>query len=173
MAGIVNIFHELKKKVMNKISIDIFAETNPAFGSLILFHFCKGYYQETKVGVPFPLLLLPLPILLSNDLARIFNSTNIKTGFFQWIGNNPEVLLDLTQKVNGANEFLKPAIKFGIFKKIFQVNNSGFLVPVDKSIKKSSKSELDNLFKYAERLGSWIGQVNSTKTIFNHLGLKL
>lgn len=158
---------------MNKLSIDIFAETNPGFCSLILFHYCKGYFNETRIGVPFPLLLLPLPMLLSNDLTTIFSSTNIKTGFFRWVENNPEVLIDLNQKVNGATEFLKPAIEFGVFKNIFQVNSSGLFIPIDKSIKKTSDIELDKLFKYADRLGAWMGQVNSTKTVYNHLGLKL
>jgi len=102
----------------NRISIDVFAETNPAFCSLIIFSFCKGYYNETKEGVPFPLVLLLLPIILSNDMSKSFEGTNIKTGFFKWIENNPVILLDFSKKVNGSIEFLKPAIEYGFFKKI-------------------------------------------------------
>lgn len=159
--------------MMNKTSIDIFAETNPAFCSLIIFHFCNGYFIETKSGVPFPLLILPLPVVLSDDLSRSFNGTNVKTGFFKWIENNPEILLDLTTRINESSEFLKPAIEFGFFKKLFEIDSSGFLIPVENSIKKSKKAELDNLFKSAERMGKWVGQVDSTKTIYNHLGLQL
>ena len=158
---------------MNRTSIDIFAETNPAFCSLIIFNFCKGYFNETKFGVPFPLTILPLPLILSNDLSKSFDGTNVKTGFFRWIENNPEILLDLNIRINESSEFLKPAIKFGVFKRIFEIDNSGLLLPVEKSIKNRKKIELDNLFKYADRLGNWIGQVNSTKTIYNHLGLQL
>ena len=158
---------------MNRTSIDIFAATNPAFCSLIIFNFCKGYFNETKIGVPFPLLILPLPIILSNDLAKSFDGTNVKTGFFRWVENNPEILLDLTIRINESNEFLKPAIEFGVFKRIFQIDSSGFLIPVENSVKKRNKPKLEKLFKYADRLGNWIGQVNSTKTIYNHLGLQL
>ncbi len=159
--------------MMNRTSIDIFAETNPAFCSLVIFHFCKGYFDETKSGVPFPLLILPLPVVLSNDLSRSFNGTNVKTGFFKWIENNPEILLDLTSRINESSEFLRPAIEFGVFRELYEVDSSGFLIPVQNSIKKSKKPELDSLFKSAERMGKWIGQVNSTKTIYNHLGLQL
>lgn len=158
---------------MNKTSIDIFAETNPAFCSLIIFNFCKGYFKETKFGVPFPLLILPLPIILSNDLAKSFDGTNVKTGFFRWTENNPEILLDLTTRINESNEFLKPAIEFGVFKKIFKIDSSGLLIPAENGVNNRKKTELDKLFKTADRLGNWIGQVNSAKTIYNHLGLQL
>jgi hypothetical protein len=158
---------------MNKTSIDIFAETNPAFCSLILFNFCKGYYNVTKTGAPFPLLFLPMPIVLSNDLSKSFAGTNVNTGFFRWVENNPELLLDLTIRINDSSEFLKPAIEFGVFKRIFKIDDSGNLIPVEKSVKKQKNPELDRLFKFSERLGNWIGQVNSTKTIYNQLGLQL
>lgn len=158
---------------MNETCIDVFAETNPAFCSLIIFKFCNGYFKATKVGVPFPLLFLPLPIILSNDIAGSFEGTNSKTGFFRWIENNPGILLDLTNRINGSNAFLKPSIEFGIFKNIFTIDSLGLLVPVEKGVNNRKKTELEKLFKTADRLGNWIGQVNSTKTIFNYLGLQL
>lgn len=158
---------------INRPSIDIFAETNPAFCSLIIHHFCRGYYFETKCGVPFPLLILPLPIILSKELEKSFLGTNAKTGFFKWIENNPEIILELTERINGSREFLKPAIEFGIFKKIFQINDSGLLVVIEANLNKNKNVELETLFKHSEKFGKWIGQVNSTKTIFNHLGIQL
>jgi len=158
---------------MNRISIDIFAETNPAFCSLILFNFCKGYFNETGCGVSFPLLILPLPIILSNDLAKSFEGTNIKTGFFRWLESNPDILIDLSIRINEINIFFKPAIEFGIFKKVFYIDNSGLILPLDKSVKNIKNANLEYLFKSAQRLGSWLGQIDSTKTIYNHLGLQL
>lgn len=158
---------------INRISIDVFAETNPAFCSLIIFSFCKGYYNKTKEGVPFPLVILLLPIILSNDLSKSFEGTNVKTGFFRWIENNPVILLEFSDRVNESTEFLKPAIEYGLYKKIYQINELGYLTPIQNSIKNNKKFEFDYLFKYAERLGSWIGQVNSTKTIYNHLGIQI
>lgn len=157
----------------NNISVDIFAETNPALCSLIIFNFCKGYFIENNSGVPFPLLILPLPIILSKDLAKSFEGTNVRTGFFKWVENNPEILLELPLRINNSNEFLKPAIKFGVYKNIITIDNSGLIIPVENSVKNRKKAELDSLFKSAEKFGKWVGQVNSTKTIYNHLGLQL
>lgn len=158
---------------MNNTSIDIFAETNPAFCSLILFNFCRGYFEETRCGVPFPLLILPLPLVLSSDLAKSFDRTNIKTGFFRWIESNPEILLDLTTRINESNEFLKPSIEFGVFKGIFKIDSTGLLIPAENGVNNRKKADLDKFFKTADRLGSWIGHVDSVKTIYNHLGLQL
>ncbi|WP_298511029.1 three component ABC system middle component [uncultured Kordia sp.] len=158
---------------MNKISIDVFAETNPAFCSLIIFNFCKGYHSEAKLGVPFPLLILPLPLVLSYEIEKTFRGTNIKTGFFRWIENNPEIQLNLTSRINESNEFLKPAIEFAIFKKTLHLDSSGLLIPIEKNVGKNKSLELESLFKSADRLGKWLGQVNSIKTIYNHLGLQL
>ena len=158
---------------MNKISIDAFSETNPAFCSLIIFNFCRGFTSETKEGVPFPIVFLVLPVVLSNDLSKSFEGTNVKTGFFKWINSNPEILLGLTTRINESTEFFKPAIKYGLHKKILHINDSGYLVPIIENIKTSKKTQLDYLFKYAERLGNWMGQINSTKTIYNYLGIQV
>jgi hypothetical protein len=155
------------------ISIDVFSETNPAFCSIIIFNFLKGYCDEVEEGVPFPIAVLPLPIILSNDLSKTFDGTNAKTGFFRWIENNPMILLGLSERIIESAEFLKPAIEYGLYKKIYQINELGNLIAIENSIKASKNFEFDYLFKYAGRLGTWIGQVNSTKTIYNHLGLKV
>jgi hypothetical protein len=106
-------------------------------------------------------------------MSKSFNGTNIKTGFFKWIENNPVILLDFSKKVNGSIEFLKPAIEYGFFKKIYQISEIGYLIPLQNSVKNTKNFQFDHLFKYAERLGGWMGQVNSTKTIYNHLGIQI
>ncbi|MCG8807334.1 hypothetical protein G1K57_04150 [Tenacibaculum finnmarkense] len=157
---------------MNKKSIDIFAETNPALCSLILFYFCNGYEKTNTSGAPFPLVIIVLPIILSNDLSSSFNSTNIKTGFFRWVERTPSIVLNISDRINDSNEFIKPAIEYGLFKKIFNVNEFGNLKLIDKSVKKK-KYDFEHLFKHAERLGSWMGEINSVKTIYNHLGIQI
>lgn len=158
---------------MDKVSIDIFAETNPAFCTLIIYKFCQGYYAETNQGVPFPLLILPLPIILSGDLLESFEHTRTNTGFFKWINNNPEIILDISTRINDTSEFLNPAIKFGIYKKIFSIDDLGLLIPNAENVNNKKTPDLEHLFKYSERFGKWIGQVNSIKTIYNHLGIAI
>ena len=157
---------------MNNKSIDIFAETNPALCSIILFHFCNGYEKTNKLGTPFPLIIIALPIVLSNDLSLSFDSTNIRTGFFTWVERTPSITLNISDRINDSNEFIKPAIEYGLFKNIFKLNEFGNLRPIEKSIK-NKKYDFEYLFKNAEKLGGWMGEINSVKTIYNHLGIQI
>ena len=157
---------------MNNKSIDIFAETNPALCSLIIFHFCLGYEKTNTLGTPFPLIIIVLPIILSNDLSSSFDNTSVRTGFFGWIEKTPSIILNISDRINDSNEFIKPAIEYGLFKNIFAINEKGNLKTVQKSIK-NKKYNFSHLFKHAERLGSWMGEVNSVKTIYNHLAIQV
>lgn len=154
-------------------SIDIFAETNPAFCSLILFNFSVGYYHSALDGVPFPLLLIPLPIILSGDLSSSFDHTNQKTGFFRWLENNTDILVNLSNRIEDSFEFLKPTIEYSFGKKIFSLTQDGNFVPNLETVKKKYDEAIKLQMKHAERLGNWFGKVNSTKTIYNCLGLSI
>jgi hypothetical protein len=119
------------------------------------------------------LVVLPLPIILSNDLAPTFEHTKANTGFFRWIQNNPEILLELSERINESSEFLNPAIEFAVYRKIIQITNLGTLLAVQENISTAKSQGLSDLFKRANKLGNWMGQVNSSKTIFNYLGIQV
>lgn len=155
------------------ISIDIFAETNPAFCSIILFNFLSGYKRETNVGAPFPLLIFPLPILLSGDIRKTFEGTNRITGFYRWLENNNEIILNLSERIEDSFEYLKPAIEFGFSKKLFSLSENGLIGPIEQNIKINYSPVIVVQLKYAARMGSWFGQINSVKTIYNCLGVAI
>lgn len=153
-------------------SIDIFSSTNPAFCALILFSFCEGYSTEAQSDVPYAMLILPIPIILSGDLFESFNGTNAKTGFFSWVKNNPQIQLGLTERIEHSYEFTKPAILFALSKNIIRLNPNATLAPLPENLGNLDRTgNTAILFKHAKRFGSWLGQIKSTKTIFNHLGL--
>jgi hypothetical protein len=154
-------------------SIDIFANTNPAFCSVILYNFCKGYFAVKEKPIPFPLIILPLPIILSGDLQTTFESTNIKTGFLTWVKNNPNLVIGLTRRIEDTYEITKPALEYGVSRKILEVNDNGELLPTNNLIKSPNNDLIENYFKFSARLGAWTGEVQSVKTIFNHLGIRL
>ncbi len=155
------------------ISSDIFAETNPAFCSIILLKFISGYFYVTSDGVPFPLLILPLPILLSGDLCKSFEGTNQKTGFYRWLENNNGIILNLSVRVEESFAYFKPAIEFGFRKNIFLISENGKINPIAQNVKNTFSPSIAEQIKYAERMGNWLGQINSVKTIYNCLGLEI
>ncbi|TAJ09050.1 hypothetical protein DMA11_20780 [Marinilabiliaceae bacterium JC017] len=158
---------------MNK-SIDIFAETNPAFCSLVLYSFIRAYHEESGCPVSFPLLLLPIPIILSGDLESSFNGTNKKTGFFTWLERNPKIRFELIDRIENSMEYIKPAIEYGFFKGIFKLSSKGEIYPETQSVKNCKTNQITKpIFKRAENLGYWLGRINSRRTIFNHLEIQL
>ena len=158
---------------MNNISSDIFAETNPAFCSLVIFSFCLGFKQETGNGVPFPLSLLPLPLVLSTDIAHTFKNTNVNTGFFRWTEKNPQIRLNLISGIENSHFYFKPAIQFGLFKQILEIDSRGWINPLKENATLPKNTTLKTFNTNAIRLGQWVGQVNSVATVYNHLGIQV
>lgn len=158
-------------------SLDIFAETNPAFCSIVLFNFCKGYNSEASDGLGFPLILLPLPIVLSGDLESSFANTRVDTGFFSWIDRNPSILLNLPDRIQDTLTITRNAVEFGISKSILRVADTGKIQPEEKGLSKKkfpqSSSKVGRAYTNAYRFGQWLGQINSVTTIYNHLGLEI
>lgn len=158
---------------MNK-SVDVFAATNPAFLSLILLSFIEGYNEEAKGGLPFALAILPIPIILSGDLDITFEGTNIRTGFYSWVKQNPAIVVNLNNRINDSIEYIRPAISYGVARKTIKFDERGKLWGIPQNTANFySSATLSRLFKNSKRLGNWIGQIKSTKTIFNHLGLEV
>ncbi|MCI5144706.1 MAG: hypothetical protein D3923_04085 [Candidatus Electrothrix sp. AR3] len=157
--------------------IDLFADTNPAFCSLVMFQFCQGYNQESKENIDFPLILLPVPIILSGNLEKTFKHTQINTGFFTWIDRNPELLIGLPSRIEGALELTRQGLEYGVTYCIFEITSKGEICPREKGLRKkigvSGNSKVISVCKNALRLGQWFGQVRSTATIYNHLGLAI
>lgn len=158
---------------MNK-SIDVFAATNPAFLSLVLLGYIEGYVEEAGNGLPFSLAILPIPIVLSGDLDSTFDGTNIRTGFYSWVKQNPQISLNLNARINDSIDYIRPAISYGVARKIIVFDGSGKLLGLSKNTGNFyGSASLGKYFKNSKRLGNWIGQIKSTKTVFNYLGLEI
>ncbi|MNU14544.1 hypothetical protein D3C71_26570 [compost metagenome] len=160
---------------MKSKSIDILASTNPAFCSLLLYSFTEGYMHETNSACPASLLLFPIPLILSNSIKETMNGTNIKTGLFSWINNNPSVTISLIEKINDSSEYFNDAYKYAILKGILIPNGNTSLAINPNNLNTSYINDkyLKNYFSLSKRLGLWFGQVGSTETIFNFLRITI
>lgn len=159
---------------MEKVSIDVFANTNAPFCSLILHSFCEGYFGLKGSAIPFPLLLLPIPIILSKDLSSAFDRTNVKTGFLSWVKKNPHITIGLSERIESSFEITRPAIAYAASRRILQLDSKGEFLPNEGKLEKYEKvNELETFYKCSKRLGQWMGEIRSTKTIYNHLGITL
>ncbi|ENY6494657.1 three component ABC system middle component [Vibrio parahaemolyticus] len=156
---------------------DVFVETNPAYCALILHGYIQGFQSESSQGVEFPLAFLALPISMSSNYDSSFKNTRVDTGFFTWVDRNPNIIIELVDLISDTKKITKSAIKFGAAKRIIGINSLGRLISDGENIippkKVATSSELGRIITKSYRFGQWLGQVNSTSTIYNHLGLEI
>jgi hypothetical protein len=158
-------------------SIDVYSITNPALSSLLLWSFIHGYEGSEKRGCPFPLLYLPLPLVLSQTIRDEFRGTNAETGLYTWITRKPNVLINLKIRVEKTSNLTKDAIFFSCSNDVLRILDAGTVISNPKGIIKSrlnnTSEELNEMLRCSKRLGIWLSQINSPTNIFNSLGLTL
>ncbi len=157
-------------------SIDVYAQTNPAFLGIILHQFVIGYQKGSAEYPDYPLMFLPCPITLSRKLARTMAGTNASTGLAKWYLRSPEVQIGLAEEVRCSVGFTRRAIEYDLLSSVLDVQNATFL-PMDNPFRKKLSDPVggsieDRPFTVANRLGQWCGQINSTERIFALLGLR-
>ncbi|WP_417795769.1 three component ABC system middle component [Terasakiella pusilla] len=157
-------------------SLDAFISTNPAYCSFAIFHFCQGYMNEAKASMPYPLMVLPVPIILSGEFENRFRNQRIATGLYAWLERNPDVLIELAERIEGTIPLTKSAITFGLSSNIIEISENGLVKANSNSLKKTvpaNNQKLKIIKKNAELLGSWCGQAKSAAMVFNQMGVKL
>ncbi|MEK3742406.1 three component ABC system middle component [Brevibacillus fluminis] len=159
------------------ISTDVFSITNPALGSLVIWSFLQGYEENEKSGCSFPLLFLPLPLILSKSIRDEFKGTNAETGLYTWITRKQNVLINLDLRINKCSDLTRNAIIFGCTNEILVIRENGKLHSNNKGVYKgrinNSSDEVKEMINVSKKLGIWLSQINSTSSILNSLGLTL
>ncbi len=159
---------------MPAMSLDLFAATNPALCSVILWYFARGYRSRDSEGVPLSAILLPLPIVLSQDLASSFKGTSSTTGLLGWINKTPEVTVGLADRVERTAGYARAGLIFGVRQRVFEITSDGRVLESKRGFLKQPNTrdsgELGRRMKLAECLGKWVAEVGSIGTTFACLG---
>lgn len=160
---------------MPAVALDTFASTNPAFCALVLRAFIEAFQKVEPGGCPISLLVLPLPLVLSEDRTGFFDGTNAKTGLLTWIGRYPEITIDLAERIEATAKFAQEALMFGLTRQILDVTPRGHIVTSDHGLVRRPKfataDERQRAFTLAMRLGGWCAGVGSVETVYTSLGL--
>lgn len=164
--------------MMSRLSIDIYSATNPALCSVILWSFGSGFTSVNSKGVDYPLLFLPIPIVLSKSLVETFNQTNASTGFLNWVIRSPEITIGLAEKLEKTSPYTRSALLFGFQHQMFTINSAGNLILLDEFTlstyrQRSLSEDIRQAISLSKRLGNWLGNLDSTSNAFYSLGLTL
>lgn len=157
------------------IAYDLFAETNPAFGTYGLLDFCRKYIAASGRQPNFALSYIALPIALSDDLNTSFEETTSRTGLLSWLNRYPDVRVDLGARLDAAKDIVSAALRFGLSTRVLLLEPDGSL---GLGARKPVQAAADNLpqnakrvLKRASRLGTWMGNTGSAGTIFSAFGV--
>lgn len=152
---------------------DIYAETNPAFCSLILASFAGGYLKTSNRNPELICAYLILPLALSQDLNESFAGTNEKTGLLVWVERSPQVRLGLAERVNSTLQITTEAVRFGCVTGSLLLAEDGRLQQGKKPIKIAGKETVKDAVKKSRSLGCWFGATGSSRAVMTALGVTL
>ncbi|MGV3707350.1 MAG: three component ABC system middle component [Gemmatimonas sp.] len=153
-------------------ALDLYATTNPAFGCALLASYLSGA-EEAGQSLEFPLLFLPMPILLSS-LRGTLAHTNRKTGFYPWIERHPELSVGLAARVERMSAITRRSVLYGARIEVIAAGADGRF-RASGALRETALARTGEavrpLFPLARRLGLWIGEVGSTRDVLYALGL--
>ena len=155
----------------------LFAETNPAFVSFLLYRFVKSYSGDSDEAPHISLAYLVVPLAVSQRLEASFSSTNSATGFLSWLNRFPEVRIGLQQDIEVARNTTDQGIRAALFSQLLELGNNGTMqFGGAKKPPENTKSKLSNMPKQAvsraERLGTWMSGIGGPATIFSALEVR-
>ncbi|MCX8279163.1 DUF6521 family protein [Phyllobacterium sp. 0TCS1.6C] len=107
------------------IAYDLFAETNPAFGTFGLVGFCRKYEAVAGRSPELALAYLALPIALSDDLETSFEETAATTGLLSWLNRYPDIRLDLGARLDASKDIVSAAVRFGLGARALSLGPDG------------------------------------------------
>lgn len=160
---------------MPATAIDTYAATNPALCAIILRAYIEGFAKSNPNGLPFPLILLPIPIVLNSDIVKMFEKTKGSTGLIPWIDRNPEVTVGFAQRVQDTAEYSRAGLLFGARYGVFEINRAGRVTLKPDGLTKKTTSikapYIANAIRLADRFGTWVGKAGNPETILVALGV--
>ena len=152
---------------------------NPAFCGRLLVSSVASYEDELNAGMPFPVSLLVLPIVLhAPTRARLPHST--ATSMHNWLLESPEARLQLPDNTRRLLPVTREAIAFCIRNEVLQVGDSGALAKGVRRLRLNRpreeepvpSAEVGECVRRSEFVGRWFAQAGEVSTIYTLWGLR-
>jgi len=159
------------------IQSDYYADVNPAFCSLILCNFVLNYHSQSNSCPTYPLMIIPIPLVLSGEIDRFFNNKQLRSDLFLLLSQDPAVLFSLSNRIRDSLQITQNALAFSFQNRVlaFNTETKKFL-PTERAKQLTNNkfnSTIRNYLKKSTLLGTWFGRINSESTIYSHLGISL
>ncbi len=157
---------------MRRIGTDTFAMSNPALVSILLWQFVLSYQKKSGSGTPLSLVYIVLPIVMSRQIIGSFKGTNVTTGFLTWISRNPQLMLQLPDRIDGARDLTADAVRFAVAYGLLTVSPAGTLVAKNDALqgkppRQHGVDERAQMLRIASHLGLWTSTLPQPMVFFS------
>ena len=161
--------------ISRTVSRDAYAETNPAFCSLLLTANVAGFHSVHDRPMSVTLLPFVLPIVMSGELDSTFSYTTVDTGLSRWVVKNPRVLLKLPAQMKSCGEMTRAALQFAMHFKDLSMDNEAGMRAANPALSALQLKKLgfERMASNATKLGAWFGSLGSATLAYNILGLEV
>lgn len=146
---------------------------NPAFCGRILYTTIRKYNEVSKRSLPFPLVYLILPLILHKYTREQISS---RTKLLVWIQQNPELLIDFSDRASDLVQITNEAIELLLQTKTVKLTDQAGL-EINSTIRGLNKSkftddEIRACLNKSEHVAKWFASSGKVETIFISLGVR-
>jgi len=149
---------------------------NPAFCCLTLSSAITSYSEIMSEGLPYPLSLMILPIVLHKETRDLLPRSS-RTSMPSWVQENTKVKILFGERVISLKPNTNEAILFGSYHQWLRINKNLLIHSTQKISKINSyvqnfDDETKNCVKKAKIVGEWFAEVTSVPTIMSLWGIR-
>lgn len=135
---------------------------NPAFGSLLLWNFGRGYQAEDIGDLPvLTSFFLTLPLVLHGPTMRVIKSTNQSSGlakFVSKLGEERERLYAVHDRALAMRALTLESLSAGISAKLLKIDYSTATVRANELRPPTTPERLKYHVASAEKIGRWFAR---------------
>ncbi len=136
---------------------------NPAFGSLLLWSFGRGYQAECVGDLPvLTSLFLTLPLVLHGPTMRLIKQTNQSSGlakFVSKLGDERERLFAIHDRAVAMRPLTLESLAAGVSAKLLKIDYDTALVRSNEAKPPAGPERLKYHVASAEKIGRWFARL--------------
>jgi hypothetical protein len=136
---------------------------NPAFGSLLLWNFGRGYQAEDVGELPvLTSFFLTLPLVLHGPTMRVIKSTNQSSGlakFVSKLGEERERLFAVHDRALAMRALTLESVAAGVSAKLLKIDYDTAMVRANEAKPPALPERLKHHVASAEKIGRWFARL--------------
>ena len=141
---------------------------NPAFCCVVLTSSTVSYSIENKVGMPFPLAFIVLPVVLHKQTRKLL-PYNTRTSLAAWIERNPISRVQFYERAISLKPFVREAISLGIQREWLSLKSAHLLSNLTNNDVRLFLNQLEGEAREcllrSRLVGKWFANAGSPETV--------